>query len=78
MVFQGTVLGPLLWLVFFADAARAVIDAKFKEIIFADDRKRHEMPNEIAQVGISQQGRVRSHKREYVNYISRFSTWTGI
>ena len=37
MVFQGTVLGPLLWLIFFADAASAIINSLFKEIIFADD-----------------------------------------
>ena len=37
MVFQGTVLGPLLWLVFFADASRAIVEAAFNDIIFADD-----------------------------------------
>ena len=37
MVFQGTVLGPILWLVFFADASKVIIEAKFREIIFADD-----------------------------------------
>ena len=37
MVYQGTVLGPLLWLVFFADASKAIIEAKFNEIIFAND-----------------------------------------
>ena len=37
MVFQGTVLGPMLWLVFFEDASQPIIDAAFEEIIFADD-----------------------------------------
>ena len=37
MVFQGTVLGPLLWLIFFQDASRAIIEAFFQDIVFADD-----------------------------------------
>ena len=37
MVFQGTVLGPILWILFFGDARRAIQMLKFVEIIFADD-----------------------------------------
>ena len=37
MVYQGTVLGPPLWNVFYADAATAVHVYEFLEIIFADD-----------------------------------------
>ena len=37
MVFQGTVLGPDLWNVFFVDAKEPIRKADFKEIMFADD-----------------------------------------
>ena len=37
MVYQGTVLGPILWDLFFADARIPIRDAKFEEIIYADD-----------------------------------------
>ena len=37
MVYQGTVLGPPLWNVYYADAAQAVNFHGFLEIIFADD-----------------------------------------
>ena len=37
MVYQGTVLGPPLWNVYYADAAAAVNLIGFLEIVFADD-----------------------------------------
>ena len=37
MVYQGTVLGPPLWNVYYADAAQAVNIHGFLEIVFADD-----------------------------------------
>ena len=37
MVYQGTVLGPTLWNLFFEDARRAVNEVFFKECVFADD-----------------------------------------
>ena len=37
MVFQGTVLGPTFWNIFFADAAAAVRQTGFLEKVFADD-----------------------------------------
>ena len=37
MVFQGTVWGPTLWNLFYEDAARAVKEAGFTEVVFADD-----------------------------------------
>ena len=37
MVFQGTVLGPILWNLFFGDAHFAIRLAKFTEMMFADD-----------------------------------------
>ena len=37
MVFQGTVWGPPLWNVFYADARHAIQKHSFEEIIFADD-----------------------------------------
>jgi hypothetical protein len=37
MVFQGTVLGPPLWNVFFADAKAAVREYLYEEIVYADD-----------------------------------------
>ena len=37
MVYQGTVLGPPLWNVYYADAALAVNLIGFLEIVFADD-----------------------------------------
>jgi hypothetical protein len=36
-VFQGTVLGPPLWNIFFADSRRALANKDFKETSFADD-----------------------------------------
>ena len=37
MVYQGTVLGPQLWNLFFEDAAEAIKEYMFEEIIYADD-----------------------------------------
>ena len=37
MVFQGTVLGPTLWNLFYEDARRAIHEAGFVEIVYADD-----------------------------------------
>ena len=37
MVFQGTVWGPMLWNIFYADAAVAIRSKDFTEIVFADD-----------------------------------------
>ena len=37
MVFQGTVLGPTLWNLFFEDARRAIHETGFEEIVNADD-----------------------------------------
>ena len=36
-VYQGTVLGPPLWNVYFADARRALVHQSFVETTFADD-----------------------------------------
>ena len=36
-VFQGTVLGPPLWNIFYADAALATRLLRFIEVVFADD-----------------------------------------
>ena len=36
-VFQGTVLGPMLWNLFFEDAREAINDCFFSEVVFADD-----------------------------------------
>ena len=37
MIFQGTVLGPPLWNLFFEDARIPIQKSSFKEIVFADD-----------------------------------------
>ena len=37
MIFQGTVLGPQLWNLFFADAANAIKERLYEEVIYADD-----------------------------------------
>jgi hypothetical protein len=37
MVYQGTVLGPQLWNLFFEDACRAIQEFMFQEVVFADD-----------------------------------------
>jgi hypothetical protein len=36
-IFQGTVLGPILWDVFFADVSLPIRTTRFKEVMFADD-----------------------------------------
>jgi len=36
-VFQGTVLGPPLWNLFYCDASRATESLGFEEVVFADD-----------------------------------------
>ena len=37
MVYQGTVLGPMLWNIFFEDSRHAINNAGFEEIVYADD-----------------------------------------
>ena len=37
MIFQGTVLGPLLWNIFFKDAGSIIRGEGFKDLVFADD-----------------------------------------
>lgn len=37
MVFQGTVLGPLLWNIFFGSAGKVIRENGFLDVIFADD-----------------------------------------
>eukprot|EP00959_Pyramimonas_sp_CCMP1952_P186015 3889550-Pyramimonas_sp.AAC.1 len=37
MIYQGTVFGPPLWNIFFHDAAAAVRQGGFQELVFADD-----------------------------------------
>ena len=37
MVFQGTVLGPSLWNLFYEDARRAIHETGFEETVYADD-----------------------------------------
>jgi hypothetical protein len=37
MVYQGTVLGPTLWNLFFEDARDAINEYNFTEVVFADD-----------------------------------------
>ena len=37
MLFQGTVLGPILWDLFFEDACLPIQGADFKEVAFAND-----------------------------------------
>jgi hypothetical protein len=49
MVFQGTVLGPQLWNLFFEDAAAAVNEFLYEEVIFADDLNAYKVvPSTIA------------------------------
>ena len=37
MVFQGTVFGPPLWNTFFEDAAEAIHELLYSEVVYADD-----------------------------------------
>ena len=37
MIFQGTVLGPILWNLFFADSQDAISSSHFSSIVYADD-----------------------------------------
>ena len=49
-VYQGTVLGPPLWNLHYADSAFAIQEANFQEIIFADDLNAFQgFPSEFSQ-----------------------------
>jgi hypothetical protein len=49
MVFQGTVLGPPLWNMFYEDARRAIEECFFTEVVFADDLNGYrEFPGETS------------------------------
>jgi len=37
MIFQGTVLGPPLWNIFYQDAKRAIEEMMYEECVYADD-----------------------------------------
>ena len=37
MVYQGTVLGPMLWNIFFRDAGEVIRSMRFQDIVYADD-----------------------------------------
>ena len=48
MVFQGTVWGPPLWNVFYADARIAIQSADFEEVVYADDLNAYRaIPNHV-------------------------------
>ena len=48
MVFQGTVWGPPLWNVFYADARHAIQAAGFEEVVYADDLNAYRaVPNHV-------------------------------
>ena len=44
-VFQGTVLGPILWDLFFEDVKYPIRNAKFREVTFADDLNSYRVYN---------------------------------
>ena len=53
MVYQGTVLGPQLWNLYFEDAATAIREFLFEEVVLADDLNEYKIfpsstPNDIA------------------------------
>ena len=62
MVFQGTVLGPQLWNLFFEDAKRAINEFFYEEMVFADDLNafkvvpsRTTLTNALASIDLVQQ-----------------------
>ena len=50
MLFQGTVLGPQLWDLFFEDAASAINECLYEEIIFADDLNAYKVVSSLTSV----------------------------
>ena len=47
-MFQGTVWGPPLWSVFYADARHAIQAAGFEEVVYADDLNAYRaVPNHV-------------------------------
>ena len=48
MVYQGSVLGPPLWNVFYEDPRRAVYEWFFEEIVYADDFNSYRLFNAAA------------------------------
>ena len=53
MVFQGTVLGPLLWNISFEDARRAVANVGFEEVVYADDLNAYtEVISDLSSVAV--------------------------
>ena len=60
MVFQGTVLGPQLWNLFFEDAKRAINEFMYDEIVYADDLNAYKIvPADTSEeVGLVSLGKV--------------------
>eukprot|EP00973_Karenia_brevis_P030294 4177217-Karenia_brevis.AAC.1 len=50
MTYQGTVLGPMLWNLFFRDAQNAIAMCNFENIVYADDLNAYCLiPNSISE-----------------------------
>ena len=82
MVYQGTVLGPILWNLFFGDARRAIQMLKFVETIVADDlnayrRFNNSVSNSVV-VRVAKQCQSRLHEWGRANQVEFDSTKESI
>ena len=93
MVFQGTVLGPPLWNIFFSDAQIAVREAGFEEEVFADDLNCFKVVNgnfgDVYVNGLTQRCQASLHRwgqanqvvfepdKESMHILGRYSTYGG-
>ena len=80
MVYQGTVLGPQLWNLYFEDAANAIQEFLFEEVVLADDLNAYKIlpssgPHDVAMKAIDT---VHIYKHIQRSPIPRQGLWINV
>ena len=79
MVYQGTVLGPTLWNLFFEDAREAINEYNFTEVVFADDLNAFRIFSSTAKTKDIQKSmhlcQSELHKRGKANQVKKVNTY---
>ena len=74
MVYQGTVMGPQLWNLFFEDAASAINEIMFEEVVYADDLNAYKIvPSTTSAVScmeVIDKVQVELHRWGYANQVT--------